>query len=44
MAADESSQVMDAADAAQADALPGQAAAGSTHISMRSGSLLSEKS
>jgi hypothetical protein len=44
MAADESAQVTDTADAGQADAPPGQAAAGSTHISMRSSSMLSEKS
>ena len=45
MAADEatsSSAVLDAGEGVQGDALPGQAAAGSTRISMRSSQTLSE--
>lgn len=48
MAADEStsssssSKALDAGEGAQGDALPGQAAAGSTHISVRSSQKLAD--
>ena len=48
MAADEStsssssSKALDAGEGAQGDVLPGQAAAGSTHISVRSSQKLSD--